>query len=180
MAMTSSTTVAEPTPDVPEEEAGGMALIDHVREIRDRIFRCAIAIVIGSAIGFAVSEQALRILIVPYGKELQVLNPTDALTAAFTVSLTVGMTLSLPFILLQLLAFIMPGLYDNEKRGIYIGLPFGFILFILGVLFAWFVMVPNGLAFLKNIFPTVFESNWTAPLYIEFVTGLAVLDWCGV
>jgi sec-independent protein translocase protein TatC len=176
MAVNTSTT---PTaPEVPEEEMGGMALIDHVREIRDRLFRSAIALAVGAAIGFAFSEKALEILIKPYGKGLQALNPTEALTAAFTVSMTIGATIALPVILFQVLAFIMPGLYDHEKRGIYIGLPFGFILFIIGVLFAWFVMVPNGLAFLKNILSTVIESNWTASLYIEFVTGL--LFWIGV
>jgi sec-independent protein translocase protein TatC len=174
----SSSTTKPTTPEVPDEEPGGMALIDHVREIRDRLFRCALAMVVGGAIGFLVSEQALKILIQPYGKDLQVLNPTEALTAAFTTSITIGATLALPFILFQVLGFIMPGLYDHEKRGIYIGLPFGFLLFILGVAFAWFVMVPNGLAFLKNIYSTVFTSNWTALLYIEFVTGL--LFWIGV
>jgi sec-independent protein translocase protein TatC len=179
MAMTSSTTVAEPTPDVPEEEMGGMALIDHVREIRDRVFRCVIALVIGSAIGFAVSERALQILIQPYGGDkLLITDPTEALTNVFTVSLTISMTLALPFILFQVLGFIMPGLYDHEKRGIYIGLPFGFILFITGVAFAWFVMVPNGLSFLKNIYPSVFNSQWKAENYIPFVTGL--LFWIGV
>jgi sec-independent protein translocase protein TatC len=178
MAMSSSTTVAEPTPDVPEEEIGGMALIDHVREIRDRVFRCAIAMAIGAAVGFAVSQRALEILIQPYGAELTVLDPTESLTAVFTVSITISATLALPYILYQFLAFIMPGLYDHEKRGIYIGLPFGFILFIIGVSFAWLVMVPNGLAFLKNIYPTVFKAQWKADTYIPFVTGL--LFWIGV
>ncbi len=183
MAMTSSTTVAEPTPDAPEEEIGGMALIDHVREIRDRVFRCAIAMAIGSAIGFAISTPVLKILIQPYAatgemEKIIVNSPTEALTNIFSVSLMVAAMLALPYILFQFLAFIMPGLYDHEKRSIYFGLPFGFVLFVIGVAFAWFVMVPNGLAFLKGLGAEVFTAMWKADEYIPFVTGL--LFWLGV
>lgn len=165
------------TPQTPEEIEAGMTLLDHVREIRDRVFKVAIAIVIGGVIGFAVSQRALEILIVPYGDELLATTPMEALTNVFTVSLTISAILAMPFILYQVLAFIMPGLYDHEKRAIYMGLPFGFVLFLIGVAFAWFVMVPNGLAFLKGIYPTVFKQQWKGEEYIPFVTGL--LFWIG-
>ncbi len=165
------------TTPVPEELETGMSLMDHVREIRDRVFRCAIALAIGGVLGFAVSQRALEILIIPYGKELITTTPMEALTNVFTVSLTISAVLALPFILYQFLAFIMPGLYENEKRAIYLGLPFGFVLFLIGVAFAWFVMVPNGLNFLKGIYPTVFTQLWKGEEYIPFVTGL--LFWIG-
>ena len=140
------------TTPVPEELETGMSLMDHVREIRDRVFKCAIALAIGGAIGFAVSKRALEILIIPYGGPLLATTPMEALTNVFTVSLTISAILAMPYILYQFLAFIMPGLYDHEKRGIYTGLPFGFVLFMIGVAFAWYVMIPNGLAFLKGIY----------------------------
>ncbi len=171
-------TTNTPSDLTPEELENGMSLMDHVREIRDRVFRCAIALALGSAIGVAVSERALKILIQPYGKSILVTNPMEGLTNIFTVSLTISAVLAMPFILYQFLAFIMPGLYDHEKRGIYIGLPFGFVLFLVGSAFAWFVMVPNGLAFLVNIYPEIFNTQWKADEYIPFVTGL--LFWIGV
>ena len=162
----------------PDEIESGMSLMDHVREIRDRVFRCAIALALGSAIGVSISERALMILIQPYGSKILVTNPMEGLTNIFTVSLTISAVLALPYILYQFLAFIMPGLYEHEKRGIYIGLPFGFILFLLGSAFAWFVMVPNGLKFLVNIYPGIFDQRWKADEYIPFVTGL--LFWIGL
>ena len=165
------------TTPVPEELETGMSLMDHVREIRDRVFKCAIALAIGGAIGFAVSKRALEILIIPYGGPLLATTPMEALTNVFTVSLTISAILAMPYILYQFLAFIMPGLYDHEKRGIYTGLPFGFVLFMIGVAFAWYVMIPNGLAFLKGIYPTIFNPQWKGEEYIPFVTGL--LFWIG-
>ncbi len=161
----------------PEEIETGMSLMDHVREIRDRVFRCAVALALGGAIGFAVSERALKILIEPYNDLLLTTTPMEALTSVFTVSLTISAILAMPYILYQFLAFIMPGLYDHEKRSIYVGLPFGFVLFLIGVAFAWYVMVPNGLAFLKGIYPGVFRQRWKGEEYIPFVTGL--LFWIG-
>ena len=166
------------TTPVPEELETGMSLMDHVREIRDRVFRCAIALAIGGVLGVLVSERALKILIQPYGKTILVTNPMEGLTNIFTVALTISAVIALPYILYQFLAFIMPGLYDHEKRGIYIGLPFGFVLFLIGSAFAWYVMVPNGLTFLVNIYPEIFNQQWKADEYIPFVTGL--LFWIGV
>ena len=184
MNVTSSSNAAGVTPEMPEtpdEELGGMSLLDHVREIRDRLFRCALALVVGSMIGFAVYTPVLKILIQPYagavGDKIIVNSPTEALTNIFSVSLMIAAMLALPYILFQFLAFIMPGLYDHEKRSIYFGLPFGFVLFALGVVFAWFVMVPNGLAFLKSLGADIFTPMWKADEYIPFVTGL--LFWIG-
>lgn len=184
MSSTSTgTPVSPPTgPGIPQlentEEMGSMTLLDHVKEIRDRLFRCAIALVIGSIVGWMLSERTLAILIAPYGKTLIFTTPFEGLSSAFTVSLTISAMLALPFILYQILGFIMPGLYDYEKRWIYIGLPFGLVLFAIGVVFAWYILLPSAIGFLTNIFPTVFTSQLKADEYIPFVTGL--LFWMGV
>jgi sec-independent protein translocase protein TatC len=163
-------------PDTPEEE--GMTLLDHARELRDRLFKAVIALAIGAAVGVVFSERILLILLGPYGaSQLLVLSPTSSLTQVFTVSLTFGAILALPFILYQILAFVFPGLMPNEKKWILIGLPFGFILFILGATFAFFVMLPAAVGFLTSIFPTVFKYELTPDEYIPFVAG--VMFWMG-
>ncbi len=176
--MNATSTETPQLGETPSEEMGNMTLLDHVKEIRDRLFRCAIALVIGSMAGYAVSERALQILIQPYGKQLIFTTPFEGLSSVFTVSLTISATLALPFILYQILGFIMPGLYDREKRWIYLGLPFGLFLFAIGVVFAWYILLPSALGFLVNIFPSVFNSQLKADEYIPFVTGL--LFWMGV
>jgi sec-independent protein translocase protein TatC len=168
--------ITSPQNEEPEE---GMTLLDHVRELRDRVFKAAIALAIGAAVGLVFSERIIQILLEPYGqRQLLVTSPTSSLTNVFTVSLTVGAILALPFLLYQLLAFIFPGLLPKEKRWILLGLPFGFFLFILGATFAFFVMLPTAVGFLTSIFPTVFKYELTPDEYIPFVAG--VMFWMGV
>jgi sec-independent protein translocase protein TatC len=167
------------TPQTPiAEEAGNMSLMDHVREIRDRLFKCVIAVVIACAISFIFAERVMQILVQPYGGTIIATTPWEGLTNAFTVAMTMAVTLTLPFLLYQFLAFIMPGLYESEKRWIYIGLPFGFLLFLIGAAFAWLVLLPSSIKFLTGIFPTVITFTLRAEEYLPFVTG--IIFWMGV
>ncbi len=163
---------------VAEDE--GMTLADHLRELRERLLKSVIALVVGTAVGLAFAEQILKVLLAPYGpaKQLLVTSPISPLTNVFTVSVTTGAILALPFILYQALAFIFPGLLPHEKRWVLIALPFGFGLFLLGVLFAFFVMLPAAVGFLTGIFPSVFNVALTPDDYIPFVAG--VMFWMGV
>lgn len=166
--------------DITQEELEeGMTLLDHVRELRDRLFKAVIALLIGAAVGLFFAERIIQILLGPYGaRPLLVISPTSSLTNVFTVALTVGMVLALPFILYQILAFIFPGLMPNERKWILLGLPFGFVLFVLGATFAFFVMLPAAVGFLTGIFPSVFKYDLTPDEYIPFVAG--VMFWMGV
>jgi sec-independent protein translocase protein TatC len=163
---------------VTEDE--GMTLADHLRELRERLLKSVIALVVGTVVGLAFAEQILKVLLAPYGpaKQLLVTSPISPLTNVFTVSVTTGAILALPFILYQALAFIFPGLLPHERRWVMIALPFGFGLFLLGVLFAFFVMLPAAVGFLTGIFPSVFNVALTPDDYIPFVAG--VMFWMGV
>ena len=90
----------------PQEEA--MSLLDHLRELRDRLFRAVLALVVGTVIGFALAEPALRAVAerVP-GQKFFVINPTEGLTNYFMISVTIGAALAMPMILYQIIAFIM-------------------------------------------------------------------------
>jgi len=161
-------------------EDQAMTLADHLRELRERLIKSVIALAIGTAVGLAFAEQILKVLLAPYGpaKQLLVTSPISPLTNVFTVSVTTGAILALPFILYQALAFIFPGLLPHEKRWVLIALPLGFGLFLMGVLFAFFVMLPAAVGFLTGIFPSVFNVALTPDDYIPFVAG--VMFWMGV
>ncbi len=161
-------------------EDQAMTLADHLRELRERLLKSVIALAIGTAVGLAFAEQILKVLLAPYGpaKQLLVTSPISPLTNVFTVSVTAGAILALPFILYQALAFIFPGLLPHEKRWVLIALPLGFGLFLMGVLFAFFVMLPAAVGFLTGIFPSVFNVALTPDDYIPFVAG--VMFWMGV
>jgi len=157
-----------------------MTLTEHLRELRGRLFKSVIALLVGTAVGLAFAEQILKVLLAPYGpaKQLLVTSPISPLTNVFTVSVTAGAILALPFILYQALAFIFPGLLPHERRWVLVALPLGFGLFLLGVLFAFFVMLPAAVGFLTGIFPSVFNVALTPDDYIPFVAG--VMFWMGV
>ena len=155
-----------------------MTLLDHLREMRDRVFKAVIALVIGFGIGIAISQQVLVFIAAPYGKTLQVISPTESISNVFTVALTVGAGLAMPVIIYQVLAFMMPGLMPNEKKWIYMGVPFATILFLTGATFAWFLFLPSAISFLTSIYPNVFTYNLTPDQYVPFVMGLVF--WMGL
>jgi sec-independent protein translocase protein TatC len=157
----------------PEES---MSLLDHVRELRSRLFWIAIAVAVGSSIGFFFRNELLEFLKVPYKGPLITFGPGEQLTMSATIAVTAGAMLGFPVIVWQILAFIAPGLYPHEKRWILFAVPFGLVLFVAGAAFAYYMMLPTMFNFLLNILPGVTEQLSLAN-YIEFVSG--VLFWMG-
>lgn len=170
-----------PPPQREEIEEGHelrMTLWEHLDELRKRFFWALISVVIGTAIGIALAGPLLEFLIRPYGHQLQVLGPTEGVVSYFRVSLLIGGTLAVPMITYQLLMFILPGLTNQERRILLMSLPAVSGLFVIGAGFAWFILVPPALGFLEGFQPTLFKPEWTADLYLSFITSL--LFWMGV
>jgi len=153
-------------------------LLEHLNELRTRLFRAIIALVIGVLLSAVFTDSLLKYLIKPYGTELQVLGPTESVVIYFRVALLAGAIFAMPYVTLQLFLFIAPGLTRREKRWIYLALPATTGLFLTGVAFAWFIMVPAALGFLQDFENDVFRAEWTADRYIAFLTSL--LFWIGV
>ena len=92
------------------------------------------------------------------------------------VSLLSGFIFSLPIILYEIMAYVVPGLTIQERRWVFFSIPFATVLFLVGVCFTYFVMLPTAVPFLIN-----FLGIKTSPrpaIYIDFVTGL--MFWVGV
>jgi sec-independent protein translocase protein TatC len=159
-----------------------MTLIDHLLELRNRLLAAMIALVVGVVIGILITEPVFLYLMLP-GKnvgvdQLLATGPTDSIIAYLRVSLLIGATLSIPVVTYQLLMFIIPGLTKGEKRIVLASIPAVTLLFLVGVGFAWFVMVPPALDLLANFQSDIFEAMWTADRYLGFITAL--LFWMGV
>jgi sec-independent protein translocase protein TatC len=164
--------------DTTEPLAGQMSLLEHLEELRDRLVKAAIAVFVFTFLSAAFTTQILELLIAPYGQKLQVLGPTEGITIYFRVALTSGLVLSMPFLVYQFLMFILPGLERNEKRYILWGVPFATLLFLIGVLFAWYVLTPAAVSFLSAWQPEIFLQQWQSREYIPFVTSLVF--WVGI
>lgn len=161
-----------------EHLAGQMTLLQHLEELRDRLVKAAIAVFVCTLLAAAFTTQLLEILIAPYGQKLQVLGPTEGITIYFRVALTGGLVLAMPFLVYQFFMFILPGLESNEKKYILWGVPFATLLFLIGVLFAWYILTPAAVNFLSTWQPEIFIQQWQSREYIPFVTSLVF--WVGI
>jgi sec-independent protein translocase protein TatC len=155
-----------------------MSLLEHLEELRDRLFKAAIGLVIGTALGALFAGDIFKYLLQPYGRPAQILDPTGSVTNYFRVALMFGGILAIPLITYQLLMFILPGLTRRERRILLTALPAITALFLVGVAFAWFLLLPTAIDFLSNFHSDIFTTQWTADGYLGFVTSL--LFWMGV
>lgn len=159
-------------------EPGAMTLFDHFNELRARLVKSALGVVVGTIIGMIVAPQVIAYLQQPYGRAFTVLGPTGSVVAYFRVALMIGAILAVPLVTYQGLMFVIPGLKARERRLIFRAIPATTLLFLIGAAFAWFVLTPPALGFLAGFQPTLFEPEWTADLYLGFVTAL--IFWMGV
>ncbi|MCL4253751.1 MAG: twin-arginine translocase subunit TatC [Anaerolineae bacterium] len=155
-----------------------MSFFDHLNELRRRLTWAFLSLLLGTVLGFFFSEAVLRYLVAPYAERLVVLGPTGSVVTFFRVSLMLGGIFAFPMILYQILLFVLPGLHRNEKRILIFSLPPVMVLFIGGIAFAWFILVPPAIGFLAGFQTDIFRPEWTADQYIGFITAL--LFWMGV
>lgn len=162
-----------------------MGFFEHLDELRSRLIKVILGVVAGSALGMIVAQPVLEYLLEPYasrfpeeGRRLVVLGPTGAVVSYFRVALLVGGILAIPLITYQVLMFILPGLTRKEKRHLFTALPAITALFLVGVAFCWFVLIPPAIGFLEEFQRDIFSPEWTAENYLSFVTSL--LFWMGV
>lgn len=173
-----SSPMVSPDPSPMDRLAGQMSLLEHLEELRDRLIKSAIAVIVCTFLVAAFTNQILLLLIKPYGERLQILGPTEGIAVFFRVALTGGLVLAMPFLIYQFLMFVLPGLEESEKRYIRWGVPFATILFLIGVAFAWFILIPTAIGFLSTFQQDVFKTEWQSQKYIPFVTSL--IFWIGV
>jgi sec-independent protein translocase protein TatC len=167
-----------PPPPPDEDEELRMSLLEHLEELRNRLFKAALALVLGVIAGLPLASPVLAYLQAPYGEKFQALDPTNPVVSYFRVSLLIGAMLTIPITTYQVLMFIVPGLTRRERRVLFLALPAITALFVIGALFAWFLLIPPALNFLQNFQSDLFVAEWTADGYLGFITAL--IFWMGV
>jgi sec-independent protein translocase protein TatC len=169
------------------------SIVEHLTELRNRIVWSLIAVVVCVGVMMFFSHRAfIYILSTANQGAFKVMvvqhSFSDAFLTEFKLAIIAGLILALPFVLYQLISFILPALTPSERRLLWIGLPFATALFAAGWLFGWLVVVPLtknfflGLATSANITPQVTPSGYLAfilgicnPLGIAFELPLVVL-----
>jgi len=168
--------------------AGGpeMTLMEHLKELRNRVLICAIALVIGTVVSFLFWETILGWLLAPARERIEdfrvsSFSPTDRISIIVKIGLYGGLIVSSPVIIYELLAFIVPGLTPKEKRLLLPGIA-GTILFLMGgMAFAYWVILPASLGFLLELGskedPNV-RSEAVRDFVIRIVFGLGSRSSC--
>jgi len=149
-----------------------LSLVQHLGEFRNRLMMASIAVVITTAISFVFTTEIIKLLILPAGEGLKLasFSPTENFTTYMRVALFSGIALAMPVLLYEVYAYIDPALHPNERRFALTLGPFILLLFVVGMAFCYFLMLPNALRFLLGFADEVFENQLRASAYIGFVT----------
>jgi sec-independent protein translocase protein TatC len=190
-----------------EVNAKMMTLLEHLSELKDRVIRIAMAIFVWGIAAFFVAEKVLLLLLAPmslleepisqlgikdkalflllapmsgYESEpmVQAVKPTATLGLFMKISIFTGAALAMPWIVHQVLIYVLPALTRREKRALIWIVPGATLLFFVGALFAFLIMVPAAVPWLLGFWAEHIKQNWMVDEYIPFVTGLVF--WVGV
>ncbi|WP_460746259.1 twin-arginine translocase subunit TatC [Nocardiopsis oceani] len=167
-----------------------MPLMDHLRELRNRLAKVMIILGLGAVVGFIFYDQVWDFLTEPYcslpasqvvdggGCSLIVTGPFDAFFVAFKVWLLVGALVTGPFWLYQLWAFVAPALHGREKKYAYIFAPLAGILFVVGAGLAY-TITALALQMLFGFLPDEADPFLTIGEYLNYMLIMMVMFGLG-
>lgn len=165
--------------DDDDNDGSAMSLVEHLEELRKRIFVCLIFVAIGTVIAFIFRGEIISILSRPLplnantvsrpgAPKLTLTGLGDAFTVSIKLSIIFGLVFALPAILYETWAFVSPGLYDREKKHAVPFIVLGVLLFVMGVALSYFIL-QFPVSFLINFGASSFNELITADSYFSFV-----------
>ena len=154
------------------------SLFDHIEVLRKHIFRALLALIVAVSISFFFTEVIIDYLSMPVGgiDELRSIDPTESISVFMRVALMSGVIIALPYIAFEFWYFLAPGLKPRSKKFGIIGIPLAALLFIGGIAFTYYIMLPAALPFLLNFMGIQAELRPSS--YFGFI--LSVMFWIGV
>ncbi|MBI3091042.1 MAG: twin-arginine translocase subunit TatC [Candidatus Tectomicrobia bacterium] len=147
-----------------------MPFMEHLVELRTRLMRMVVAVVIGFLISFWFSEYLLRFIKRPLATELVFLAPAEAFFVNVKLGFFAGIILAIPVILLECWRFVAPGLLEREKQ---LTLPFvvsATFLFLLGAAFCYVIVLPFGIQYLLSYATPDLRPMISVGNYVSFAT----------
>ena len=145
------------SPAEQEDPTSKMSFFDHLTELRQRLIYSLVAVGLGLCVGLYFSQGAFQFLSRPMFKALRDVkmedklvytSPLGPLHVFISVGLYLGIVIALPYVLYQVWLFIAPGLYRHERRAVAAFICSSIFLFLAGMAFGYWVMLPMTLAFL--------------------------------
>jgi sec-independent protein translocase protein TatC len=170
--------LAEIFADIATQKETRDALLEQIEAFRSHLLRSVLWLTLFIIAAFWTAEPLMSILAEPIGglEKLQALQPTEEIGVFMRVAMMAGIAMAFPFIAFEFWFFAAPGLKPHEKKQGLAGIPLAYILFLAGMSFTFYVLLPAALPFLGG-FTTIAEF-WAAREYFSFVTGLML--WIGL
>jgi sec-independent protein translocase protein TatC len=153
-----------------------MSFLGHLEELRNRIVKSIVAILAGSAVAAYFREEIMNdVLLRPAIMQqltLQNLEPFGTAMLYLKVIFTGGLIVAFPFVVWQVWGFVAPGLYRHEQQWARRITLFTTICFLLGVAFAYFLLIPSMMAYIKTVANPNIENNIATNYYFSFFVNM--------
>jgi sec-independent protein translocase protein TatC len=165
----------------PESPGAEMPFLDHLEELRGRLFWCIGALILGVVVAFVLLQRVdiigfLQRPIAPHlhGQKLVITHPADAFKIVLNASFVLGLLLAAPVIVYQLWGFFAPALYPHEKRMV-LPVAIGAVaLFVAGLALSFYVVLPFTLGFLLTFQTDALQPMITASEYFGFEIAMSL------
>jgi sec-independent protein translocase protein TatC len=155
---------------------------DHLEEMRNRIFKSLLSIIIFSIVGYVYSDKIIELLINPVDGlniSFQVLKITSIFLIKFGISLISGILFSFPILLYQFLKFILPA-FSNKitHKKIFVIILLCLFLFLIGLLFGYFILIPISINFFSSLSINLnfIQVNYTLENYLVYLIWILVIS----
>jgi sec-independent protein translocase protein TatC len=170
--------IADVFVDIATQKEVRQQLWDQLETLRSHLLRAVLMLAIFVIAAFWIAQPAMEYLANPVGglEKLQAIQVTEEIGVFMRVAMTVGIAIAFPYIAFEFWLFAAPGLKPREKKMALVGIPFATLLFLLGMAFTFYVLLPAALPFLGSF--TTISQFWSAREYFSFVTGLML--WIGL
>jgi len=159
-----------------------MPFLDHLEELRKRLFWCLGFLFVGIIIGFYLNSKydLLQFLVEPVapflkGGKLMIIKPTEGFMIAMKISLGFGLLIASPVFIYQLWAFVAPALLKKERRIVFPLLFVSIFMFILGAVMAYYVTLPLGMKFFSQFQYASTEFMLTASSYLDMASKMVLI-----
>src|SRR6187401_89781 len=152
-----------------DEEA---SLVDHLTELRHRLFICLGSIIPAFALAYAFHDDLIDRLkdLLPAGTPIVTLGVTEPFTTSLKVSFYAAIAIVLPILLWQVWAFLAPAVSDDTQRMLGVFVVLATFLFAAGVLFCYAIVLPKALSFLVEYDSELYTEQIRASYFLSFVT----------
>jgi len=162
-----------------------MSFLEHLEELRWRIIKSMIIILIGAFIAYFISDEIIRLLLLPthsldINMNLQVLKITSMFSIKLSVSLFGGIIIGLPLLLFQFWKFVSPAFEGEYGYSIFFIILFSSFFFLIGISFAFYFIVPYSLAFFTSLISSTIPVNYNFTLESYLIYVLWLILGCGL